>query len=251
MSAPTTAEWLRAAAGRIGDGSAVLAGRIIRLGAKAGRDRAAGVSRWLGQGSGIVDTCLRWGLLYVGGRVLLRVAPGPLHLVAGVWRAIPGAPWWACGVWLVAAYRAGGKPKPTTAQADEDPDPDVAVDLVRQLLDNRPGVHLSAVRERLAAELPHRTWSQADVRQLLADAGVPVRHSVKVRGVGVAVGVHRADLPPLPSPATEEVGEEVEQQVRAATATATPVIEEVGGGAGLVIKPPADRRQPVGERGAA
>ncbi|MDX2702169.1 hypothetical protein PV350_04820 [Streptomyces sp. PA03-6a] len=247
-AAPTTMEWIRTAVRRIGDGSVILAVRIARLGAKSGRARAAGIRGWLGESSGLVDTALRWGLLYAAARVLLHVAPGPLHLLLSTWQSIPSAMWWTCVVWAVLAYRASGKPKeqPEGKTGEDDhPGPDEVLRVLHQLMADGRGLHVAAVRDHLARAFPSREWSQADVRQVLADAGIRVRHSVKVRGVGVAVGVHRDDLPPLPSPATEEAGSGVAPQVTAATATATPAVEDIGGGAGFIVKPADDRRQEV------
>lgn len=56
------------------------------------------------------------------------------------------------------------------------------------------------IAQQLTRETADRSWSVADVRQLLKTAGIPTRHSIRVPGVGVAVGVHRADLPGSPPP---------------------------------------------------
>jgi hypothetical protein len=234
---PTTVEWIRGAAVRIGDGSAVLAGRIFKLGAKTGRARAAGVSRWLGQGSGIVDTCLRWGLLYVAARVLLHVAPGPLHLLAGVWRAIPGAPWWACGAWLVAAYQAGGKPK---QQAEpEQLTPEAVLEAVRAAVGEDRGVLLTALAKQLDQPDTKR------VRQLLAAAGIPVADGVRTPA-GNGPGVHVRDLPTVPSPGPEEgPAEDVGAGQTANTNANNVTVERAGEGMTIIRRQGEQRRYEV------
>ncbi|WP_307663299.1 hypothetical protein [Streptomyces sp. V1I1] len=112
--------------------------------------------------------------------------------------------WIALGVGLFVAHQAGRSPE-ADAEPDDDEQPeewhpDDVIELVWELVGDRKGVHLSTLRTELEAETA-RAWTPADVRALLASAGVPVRDGVRVRGVGNTTGVHRDDLPPLPSPA--------------------------------------------------
>lgn len=64
------------------------------------------------------------------------------------------------------------------------------------LLQESGGVHL----QDLAKALPHGPWKTGDTRSLLASHSIRVRPGVRVPGVGPREGVHRDDIPPLPSP---------------------------------------------------
>lgn len=211
--------------------------------------------------------------LAVGSGMILR--QGPAALWAGEWRetaarwfvvalaaalgatAVTLHPWlWAAaaGVWVVAALAMSHTPTDEDAVEDEgdelpEVDEDDLLDILWDLLGDGRGVHLRAVAEQLTEEYPERDWTIADVHLLLAASEIETRHAVRMRhapkGKAVAVGVNVDDLPPRPSPALQEGGVAgVDEQVSGATATATPVVEEIGEG-GRLVKSPVDRTQTV------
>ncbi|MFJ8981590.1 hypothetical protein [Streptomyces sp. NPDC102282] len=119
----------------------------------------------------------------------------------------------------IAAWRAV-----QPAQREKEPDlhRDDLADLLWELAGERKGVHLSQLATRLSEETEGRSWSTRDVNALLEAAGIPTLHSVRVAGRGVAVGVHRHDIPGSPSPtALGPSRSGVDPKVRRATATAT------------------------------
>jgi hypothetical protein len=123
-------------------------------------------------------------------------------------------------VWFVSAGILGGDSDEAVVDGGESaerPEHDDVARALHALTGDRNGVHLSAVAARLNVE-------QSIVRELLDE--MEVRHkSVKIKGVGVAVGVSKKDLPPLPSPLAEEDGSRVAGSAagQSATATATSV----------------------------
>lgn len=255
MTAPTTVGWLRTAARRICQGSGILTRQLTRRTVGTTRKRAGewrgGISRWLGESSGTVDSVARWAMLLIAAWLAWHLGSIPLHLAGRVLGAARWLLWVATVAWIVAAYRAAGERPAEVEVAEPDGEPAPAVDpveLLRRLIGEHRGVHIAVLRDALVREVPGRSWTTADVHQLLADAGIPTRHSIR-RGLGVAVGVHRDDVPDRPSPTVGgDPGSGVEQQVSAATATATPVVEVLGGGAALIIKSEADRHQSVHQR---
>ncbi|MCG0062254.1 hypothetical protein L0F81_02945 [Streptomyces tricolor] len=130
MSAPTTAQWLRAAADQIAVGSTRLATDRARRTIQWLRRSIRRARAWVGEASGF-DKALRLALLAAGVWILRKVG-----VRLGGWaygRIESGAWWWlltACTVvWTVAAYRAGRAdwtPKqpqlePADAAPDEEP----------------------------------------------------------------------------------------------------------------------------------
>jgi hypothetical protein len=204
-AAPTTGEWLRQAVERVFRGSGILLPRIVRRAVQAVVARVQGlregVSGWLGEGSGAVDTALRWILLAVVGLAAWKLGPTVLGVA---WRVFHHFRWLAGPavlVWLIASYRAGGRPKtpPVAAEAepaDEDeppaPGPDDAVAALPGLVGDGRGVLLTTLQDHLQVS------STKVVRELLAEAGIPVRDGVRAV-VGNGPGVHVDDIP-LPSP---------------------------------------------------
>lgn len=115
--------------------------------------------------------------------------------------------------WCVAAWWAA-PPNDDEPNEDETEDPPAAspeeiyvatLDWIRQQIGDRQAVHL---RDLLAHAQAHGILEGIDVTTLrgrLEDHGVPVRDRVRVRGLGVTVGIHRDDLlaPSEPSPEDE------------------------------------------------
>lgn len=122
--------------------------------------------------------------------------------------AIPGV----IVAWCVAAWwHAPPADVPQPAENPEPAPPDSAPQDVyaatlewiwRQVGDTQ-GVHL---RDLLAHAQAHGLFEDLDVtafRGHLERWGIPVRDRVRVRGLGVTVGVYRDDLPALPGPSPE------------------------------------------------
>lgn len=92
--------------------------------------------------------------------------------------------------------QASGK---SEQDAPEGPRPlarDTVIEALHGLLADTGGVHLQS----LAKALPEGRWTTGDARSLLASHHIRVRPGVRVPGVGGREGVHRDDIPPLPSP---------------------------------------------------
>ncbi|MGW0545366.1 hypothetical protein ACWD0D_34485 [Streptomyces griseoincarnatus] len=126
----------------------------------------------------------------------------------GAWLLIrrwPAVLWVLVPLWCWAAIRAipgedeetpeedASAPQATEAQREQ------LLTLVRDLIGDRPGVHLSTLLDHLQKHGQGEGWTIALLRTRLPLLGVPVRKSVKVAR-RVAYGVHRDDLP-QPSPA--------------------------------------------------
>lgn len=112
--------------------------------------------------------------------------------------------WIVLAVGLLVTHQAGRthEAEPYEGELDEPQawHPSDVIELLWEQIGPRNGVHLATLRTVLEAET-RSPWAPGDVRSLLAAAGVPVRDGVRVRGVGNSTGVHRDDVPPLPSPA--------------------------------------------------
>ncbi|MYR93084.1 MULTISPECIES: hypothetical protein [unclassified Streptomyces] len=133
--------------------------------------------------------------------VLLAGAAGAVWLI----RRWPAVLWLAVPLWCWAAIRAipdedeeapEKHPQAPEATADQR---EQLLTLVRALIGDHPGVHLSTLLDHLRQHGQGEGWTIALLRTRLPLLGVPVRKSVKVAR-RVAYGVHRDDLP-QPSPA--------------------------------------------------
>ncbi|MFD8072175.1 hypothetical protein ACFV3E_05930 [Streptomyces sp. NPDC059718] len=202
--------------------------RLARGSSAMGWGMARGVVDWLKAGEKISDFVVRVLFLAI-----------PVGIVWSLLTATKATMWGLVTVWCLAAWRAGRPAQGEQQEGAPDLHPDDLVELLWELTGDRKGVHLSAVAAQLQKEIPERSWTVADVKALLKAAAVPTRHSVRVPGVGVAVGVHRKDIPGSPSPAPSGTpGSDVDPQVKPATATATTYQrEDFGGGAGVVLRP--------------
>ncbi|MER6236523.1 hypothetical protein ABT185_10715 [Streptomyces clavifer] len=191
---------------------------------------AKGTVEWLKAGEKASDFLVRLVFLVI-----------PVGIAWGLLSASRAFMWLLVVVWCIAAWRAV-----QPAQGEKEPDlhPDDLADLLWELAGDRKGVHLSQVAAQLSKETPGRTWSTKDVKALVEAAGIPTRHSVRVAGLGVAVGVHRQDFPGSPSPTAQHPSRSgVDPQVNPATATATaPYRRELGEGRSALFTP--DPQQP-------
>jgi hypothetical protein len=129
----------------------------------------------------------------------------------GAWwlvRRWPVILWAAVPLWLWAAVRALDHDEDDAQEAPAPAPADTAVQreqlhaLVRDLIGDQPGVHLSTLLDHLQKHGQAEGWTLALLRERLPLLGVPVRRSVKVKR-RVAYGVHRDDLP-TPSPTKGE-----------------------------------------------
>ena len=165
--------------------------------------RAAPLARWVRQARGPVDLAVRAAMVLV-----------PAYIAVRIVRAHPRLMWPIAILWCWAAIRAARKgprqPLAPAAAAAPEPAADEAADvspeaflcLLRNAIGPHRAVHLVTLVERLAEQHPGRPWDTAAVRDLCTAAGVPVRDAVRVPKQGVRVGVHRDDLPLLPSSTT-------------------------------------------------
>lgn len=146
-------------------------------------------------------------------------------------------------LWFVCAAVWGGdvgEDEVVEEDAASRPSHDDVARVLHSLTGDANGVHLSAVAARLEIEQPV-------VRALLDEMEVRVRKSVKIKNVGVAVGVHRDDLPPLPSPTPSEEGQEGgSDALTCTTATATPFqIRQTESGPEIWVDNPLNPAQTV------
>lgn len=122
--------------------------------------------------------------------------------------AIPGAAVaWCVAAWWIAPpgereASAGPAEDVIPKPVHSDPQDVYAATLewIRQQIGDRQGVHL---RDLLAHAQVHGMFEDLDVTELRAHLErhrIPVRDRVRVRGLGVTVGIHRDDLQPLPEP---------------------------------------------------
>ncbi|MFF7142276.1 hypothetical protein ACFZB5_13640 [Streptomyces nodosus] len=86
-------------------------------------------------------------------------------------------------------------------------------EFVIRSMGDRQGVHLRDLLRTLHGMGHHPDWEVADVRRVCEAAGVPVRGRVRVRGLGVTVGVHRDDLRPPSEPSPGRGHEEPPEEL--------------------------------------
>ncbi|MEU6168075.1 hypothetical protein [Streptomyces tanashiensis] len=139
-----------------------------------------------------------------------RAALGPLLRLAllgalayGAYRTARAAPWlmwFAAGAWALAAWRAAAPaeesvegPADTPDEASAEAPVEAAVALLREVLGDRPAVHLSEVLAHLQKHGQGEGWKVADLRVRLEALGIPVDPRVKVGKVPTR-GVRGADL---------------------------------------------------------
>lgn len=123
------------------------------------------------------------------------------------------------------------------APAATAPTPDDARLAVAALGASGGHVALTAVTAHLAAQHPLWKRSGKAVRALLGEAGVRVRGGVRVEGVSVE-GIHRDDVPALPSPSTPAPGAVV--VAGQSNNNNANNIQQVGSGEGFITRPDPD-----------
>ena len=121
---------------------------------------------------------------------------------------------WCAAAWCAspADSEPAGAPTETDTETPIGNAPEdvhaATLDWVRQRIGDTQGVHL---RDLLAHAQAHGMFEALDVTEFrghLERWGIPVRNRVRVRGLGVTVGIHRDDLPEPPAPSPESGGQE-------------------------------------------
>ncbi|MGW5477679.1 hypothetical protein [Streptomyces sp. NPDC004008] len=189
-------------AGRIAAGTAVVARRLT-----------ARATAWVARGRR--DDLKGWRAAL--GCVLRLLALGlGLYLLWRLVRAVPALMWLLTASWTIAAWRAVEAVPTAAAQPPVKHEPGHApedvraatLEWVQQRIGDAQGVHL---RDLLAHAQAHGMFEGLDVSALkghLERWGIPVRSRVRVRGLGVTVGVHRDDLKPLLQASPESSAQE-------------------------------------------
>jgi hypothetical protein len=191
---------------------------------------------WAGEWS---ETLARWFLAALVGSiaacaVALHLMLAPVVLLA----------------WCGAALTAAGPAAEDDGQEDGEPEDDgpplddaAFVELVHDVA--RGGnVHLNAIRLRLAEELPAYEWTAPDVTALCETAGIPTRKGVRVPGAQppVTTGIHHTDLPPLPSPTSDQTPVGVVGAGQHSNNNTNATVESIGEGAAMIVKGPSIRQ---------
>ncbi|MFD0353494.1 hypothetical protein ACFVHW_07055 [Streptomyces sp. NPDC127110] len=257
MTAPTSREWLRAAAQRLTLGSRRLTTHLGRRVAASIRDTWARTMAWLSDATGLA-WAVRLCVLLAAAWVLRRIG---VSVATAAARRLDSSPWllWpALGLWVIASWRAGHpdwRPRPSPAAAEEpepepesEPEPvslakehpagpsiDDIVAAARKL--GTPHVHLAAIEEHLGAP-------QGTARRLLAAAGIPIS-DVRMHGRGTSTGVRGSDIPPFSHPSSEPADDVVGAGQDANNDNNNADRVEKSGGLLIVRRPSEDRHYPV------
>lgn len=217
MSAPTTVQWLRAAAGRVCIGSQRLAVHLARRLLARTRALYERIRDWLGASTGL-SWWLKAAVLVLAVILLRKIVTG---IAGGVYRRIESGAWswmlWpAVLLWLIAAYRAGRpdwKPKTPAAAAAEEPEPEAenppasATSSTEQTPAGPPPVSpvalVAAVRDigtphaQLRPLAEHLRTTTDAVRAAAAGLGWPVK-DVRMAGRSASAGLRWDEAPSLP-----------------------------------------------------
>lgn len=120
---------------------------------------------------------------------------------------------WCLAAWWLAPPTT--EPAPAAEAAVEEPPANThedvyaaTLDWIRQQIGDRQAVHL---RDLLTHAQAHGLLEDLDVttfRAHLERRGFPIKDKVRVRGLGVTVGIHRDDLPPAAEPSPESDGQD-------------------------------------------
>lgn len=163
------------------------------------------------------ERCTVWerlGVLAAGGYLTVYGCAHAPH--AAVFAAPAVLLAWCVAAWWVAPAAAPELAVETasgtdpTAPAEHTPEDVYAatLDWIRQQIGDRQGVHLRDLLEHAQAHGLLEGLDVTEFRGHLERHGIPVRNRVRVRGLGVTVGVHRDDLPPLAESSPGEDGQD-------------------------------------------
>ena len=194
-----------------------VADRIARGASLVARRRATALADWVRAGRRDDLTGWRAALGPLARLAVLAVAAWILYSLV---RALPWLMWILVAIGLRVAWRAGkqtpvaGAGEDSVRASERSPEEtrEAIHTWVRAAIGERQGVHL---RDLLTNAQQHHMFEgleMADFRTHLERWEVPVRKRVRVRGLGVTVGIHRDDLPapagtpsePLPEDGTQE-----------------------------------------------
>jgi hypothetical protein len=228
VSAPSTVQWLRAAAARVYTGSGRLAthyaGRLVAF----GRRRYEAVAAWVGRSSGVWWLAKVALLLWLAGRARLVVTAVVERVLERVDSGAFGwLLWTLAGLWVVGAYRAGAdgwepkqRPVPEAVEAESE-EPAVSAESVSAVsLVKPPPVSptalVAAVRDigtphaQLKPLAEHLGVSTDAVRAAAAGIGWPVK-DVRMEGRSSSAGLRWDDCPSptilAPSPGVVGAGQ--------------------------------------------
>lgn len=148
------------------------------------------------------------------------LAAGGYATVFGCWQAphvarfvVPGA----VIAWCVAAWWIAPPVDIPDAVEDAEPEPaagdpqdvyEATLEWVWQRIGDAQGVHLRDLLAHAQAHGMFEGLEVTDLRAHLERRGIPVQKRVRVRGLGVTVGIHRDDLPAPSQPLPDEEGQE-------------------------------------------
>lgn len=200
-AAPTTGQWLRAAAHRTSRGSSrlawLIARRISRRGVAYGRRMWRGAAAWLAAASGF-NWLLRAAVLAAGVLLARHAVPHLGHALARHAGRASGLMGPAVLVWLVAAYRVGRDGWEPPADQTEQPVEAAAVDGEQPGPASKPAVSpaelVAAVRDvgtphaQLRPLAEHLSTTTDAVRTAAAAAGWPVK-DVRMQGRSASAGL--------------------------------------------------------------
>ncbi|MFJ8163827.1 hypothetical protein ACIRBY_23270 [Streptomyces sp. NPDC096136] len=139
----------------------------------------------------------------LGGRALrASLLALPALLAWRIVRAAPGLLWLAVPWWCWVIWRAAPQPSPEAAEevAIRDPAEDMR-GLLRELIGDAAGVHLSTVLAYLQERGHHPTWKVSDLRRRVEALGIPVDPKLKLAGTPTR-GVRREAVSTTPRPTT-------------------------------------------------
>lgn len=191
------------AAGRIWEGSGVLARRIRRR-----------LARWIAAGRRTDLTGWQAVLGCVVRAALVLLAAGLAVLLV---RGVPISLWFATPAWVVAAYRAAPRAQSLAeGSADGGEEPLAAVPpspgaafarWLLQIIGGRPGIHLYELYPAMRQLPGHEALDDTALRAALRTLGVTVTRSLRVPPVEGRSGVRREDVQALLPPGGEHHGE--------------------------------------------
>lgn len=122
--------------------------------------------------------------------------------------AVPGAAVaWCLAAWWIAPPARLPEPVEDAPEGAETGDPqdvyDATLAWIWERIGDTQGVHLRDLLTHAQAHGMFKGLEVTDLRAHLERWDIPVRKRVRVRGLGITVGIHRDDLP-APSPAPSE-----------------------------------------------
>lgn len=181
-----------------GAGSALWAGS---------RELAALGWQWLGER---LSPWERLGAIAAGGYLAVYGCVQAPHVASF---AIPGAvvAWCVAAWWIAPPADIPDPVESPNPQPSTSPPQDVyaaTLEWVWQQIADRQGVHLRDLLTHAQAHGMFEGLDVSDLRRHLERWNIPVRNRVRVRGLGITVGIHRDDLTALPGPSPEEEGQD-------------------------------------------